>query len=111
MMIGLRDVAKVAVLALGLSSGAAFANLMERESGYESVAVSYAELDLSNPVGAEALYDRLQRAAQEVCGVNQRPSSTFYTAGASERKACYQDALDRAVAQVDQPLVTEQHSG
>ena len=109
MMIGLRDVAKVGVLALGLSSGAAFANLTDR--GTEAVAVSFAELDLSKPAGAEALYDRLQRAAQEVCGINERFYSPYYIAGSAERRACYQDALDRAVAQLDEPLVTEQHAG
>ena len=105
----LRGVAKVGVLALGLSSGAAFANLTER--GSESVSVSFAELDITKPAGAEVLYDRLQRAAQEVCGVNERFYSPYYIAGSAERRACYQDALDRAVAQIDAPLVSEQHSG
>ena len=109
MMIGLRGVATLGILAFGLSGGVALANLTER--GMESVSVSYAELDVSSPAGAEVLYDRLHQAAQEVCGVNERPTSPFYTAGAADRKACYRDALDRAVAQVDEPLVTEQHSG
>ena len=109
MMIGLRDVAKVGVLTLALSSGVAFASL--RDSGMEMVAVSYAELDLSKPAGAEVLYDRLQRAAKQVCGVRERSHSPFYTVSAADKQACYEDALNRAVAQIDAPLLKEQHAG
>ena len=108
-MIGVRDIGKVGVLAALLSAGAAFAD--PRDSEIAAVAVSYAELDLSKSAGAEVLYDRLQRAAAKVCGVNERSSSLYYVATAAEKKACYQDALSRAVAQIDAPLLKEQHAG
>ena len=109
-MIGVRDIGKVGVLAFGLSAGVSFADLSEGET--KSVAVSYAELDLSKAAGAEVLYDRLQRAAARVCGVYDRSSSVFYTLNSAKNKrACYEDALSRAVAQIDAPLVKEQHAG
>ena len=107
-MIGVRDIGKVGVLAFALSAGAAFA---EPKGPAAEVAVSYAELDLSKSAGVEVLYDRLQRAAAKVCGVNERSSSLYYIASAAEKKACYQDALSRAVAQIDAPLLKEQHAG
>jgi UrcA family protein len=106
-MIDVRDIGKAAVLAVVLSAGTVLADEAEKES----VAVSYAELDLSKPAGAEVFYDRLQRAAAQVCGVRERTSSLFYSTTLSEKKACYQDALDRALAQIDAPLVQAQHSG
>ena len=108
-MIGIGDIGKVAVFAIALNAGVASAERSEEETS--AVAVSYAELDLSKPAGAEVLYDRLQRAAAKVCGVNQRSSSLYYAATFAEKKACYQDALSRAVAQIDAPLVEAQHAG
>ncbi len=107
-MKGVRDIGKVGVLAIALSAGVAHADLREAEA---AVAVSYAELDLSKPAGAQMLYDRLQRAAAKVCGVNQRSATVFYAASAAQKRSCYQDALSRAVAQVDAPLVQAQHPG
>ncbi len=106
-MIGVREIGKAGVLAIALSAGTVLAD----EAGMESVAVSYAELDLTKSAGAEVLYDRLQKAAAQVCGLNERTSTLFYSATASEKRACYQDALDRALAQIDAPLVVAQHSG
>jgi UrcA family protein len=108
-VIGLKDFGKVGVLVFALSACGAFAAISQEE--LESVAVSYAELDLSKPAGAEVLYDRLQRAAAEVCGVHDRSSSLFSASTNSNKKACYEDALSRAVAQIDAPLVKEQHEG
>lgn len=102
-----RDIGKVGILALALTAGTAFAS---QEYNAE-VSVSFAELDLTKSAGAEALYARLQDAAEEVCGVNERTFSGFYQAGTAEKRACYEDALDRAVAQIDAPLLKEKHPG
>jgi UrcA family protein len=109
MMIGVDDIGKVGVLAVALNAGVAFANMSEVR--IESVTVSYAELDLSKPADAEVLYDRLRRAAATVCGVYERSSSMFYDSNRTNKKACYEDALSRAMAQIDAPLVEEQHAG
>ena len=108
-MIGVSDIGKVGVAVFALSAGVAFADMSQDE--LESVAVSYAELDLSKPAGAVVLYDRLQRAAEEVCGVDDRSSSLYSALTKTDKRACYEDALSRAVAQVDAPLVKEQHEG
>ncbi len=108
-MIGVGDIGKIGVLTIALSAGTAFAEMSEKSM--EAVAVSYAELDLSKPAGAEVLYDRLQRAAAKVCGVRERTSSLYYAASFAEKKACYKDALTRAVAQVDAPLIQAKHAG
>lgn len=108
MMIGVNRIGKIGVLAVALSASAAFADT--RESEKEAIAVSFAELDLSKPAGAEVLYDRLQRAAAKVCGVHDQSSSLPFAATA-DRKACYQNALTQAVAQLDAPLVKAQHAG
>jgi UrcA family protein len=38
--------------------------------GPPSKKVSYADLDISKPAGAKALYGRIVRAAKDVCGFN-----------------------------------------
>ena len=108
-MIGVSDIGKVGVLVIALSAGEVAANISQDE--LESVAVSYAELDLSKPAGAEALYNRLQRAAAEVCGFHDPTSSLYPASTRKDKQACYVDALSRAVAQIDAPLVKEQHEG
>ena len=108
-MIGVSDIGKVGVLVIALSAGEAVANMSRDE--LESVAVTYAELDLSKSAGAEVLYERLQRAAAKVCGFHDRSSSLFSASTKTDNKACYEDALSRAVAQIDASLVKELHEG
>ncbi len=111
-MIGVRDIGKAGFLVLMLTAGAASAAPFGGpETVKGSVAVSYAELDLTKPAGATALYERLQRAAAEVCGLNVRTVGLTGGASTAQKKACYQDALSRAVAQVDAPLLEAQHAG
>ena len=72
----------------------------------KSQSVSYADLDLSKPAGAQTLYKRIQAAARNVCGpVDQY---TFVVSAYSFRK-CYQAAVAGAVAQVDRPSLTALH--
>jgi UrcA family protein len=75
-------------------------------TGARSVTVSYRDLDLSSPEGANALYRRIQAAAKEVCG----------HAGAdlleqSLWKGCYRNAIADAVGKVNNPLLTAAHTG
>ena len=70
-----------------------------------AVSVSYEGLDLSTKQGAQILYTRLQGAARQVC-------SDFDGRELSRRakwRACYNDALSRAVSQVNQATVTNLH--
>ena len=74
-----------------------------------SVIVSYSDLDIHSEAGAKELYVRLKRASKQACNVD------FYMQSAlgdlSKAKACYRDALDKAVASVDSDSLTDIHSG
>jgi UrcA family protein len=66
-----------------------------------TVTVSFADLDLSKPEGAETLYQRIQAAARQVCGGSV---DTRYGRDLSRRqavRACYEKALADAIKQVD----------
>jgi UrcA family protein len=61
--------------------------------------VSYADLDLSKPAGAEALYHRIQAAARSACHrgrVDPRDIERFKL-----YRRCYGESVDTAVKQVD----------
>jgi len=86
--------ASVALTAFGISSG-----ITAESHAPPSIKVAYAGLDLSQPVGAQLLYRRLQQASQRVCG-RLDPIDT----GAYLRwQRCYDAALQRAVLQVNAP--------
>jgi len=63
--------------------------------------VSYADLDLARPAGAQELYHRIRRAARDVC-------ETSYDRLGHERH-CIAQAIARAVAEVGGPLLTTRH--
>jgi UrcA family protein len=76
------------------------------EPKVKTQAVSYADLDLSKPAGAQTLYKRIKAAARHVCGpVDQY---TFVTPPATFR-ACFDKAVADAVSQVDRPSLTALH--
>jgi len=58
--------------------------------------VTYADLDLTRPAGAQELYHRIQYAAHDVC-------DTYYRLGPDRR--CIEQAIARAVAEVGTPLL------
>ncbi|HET9446748.1 MAG TPA: UrcA family protein [Steroidobacteraceae bacterium] len=67
--------------------------------------VSYADLNLNSEPGARTLYGRLRMAATEVC-------STFRGNSLRERtnwSKCFDPALARAVAQINEPRLTAYH--
>ena len=65
--------------------------------------VSFRDLNVSNPEGAAVLYKRIKSAASEVCGtwdsLTQRPAVM----------TCIDEAVSRAVAQVNRPMLTSLH--
>ncbi len=84
----------VAALMLSMAS-TAFASAAA--DGTRSIAVSYGELDLSRPAGAQVLYQRIERAALTVCNNLTGPFSEMRT----QASACYRDAVANAVAYVN----------
>jgi len=73
------------------------------------VAVSYGDLDLGNASDARVLLDRLQDAAYKACGGDRRSISNYtpqWNWLATELQECRNDAVSRAVATVDAPLLS-----
>lgn len=62
-----------------------------------SVKVSYADLDISHPAGAQTLYSRIKSAAREACGPEPAVLDLRDAAGYN---ACYQQAVAKAVNRV-----------
>jgi UrcA family protein len=73
----------------------------------DAVKVSYADLDLRDPAGAERLYKRLDQTARQVCGSPTLANSAIIAPG---YKACVVEAVERAVAEVDSPLLSAYHA-
>ena len=65
------------------------------------------EFDLSSSEDAEALYQRIRRAARRVC-VDQF-GGLWNKGTAFKRVSCIRDAVDRAVTSADLPMMTEAH--
>jgi UrcA family protein len=66
--------------------------------------VSYTDLNLDRPAGARTLLMRINGAAERVCG----PDDGSHSQGAYQ--TCVRDAVDHAVTDLDNPLVTSLHS-
>lgn len=64
--------------------------------------VKYYDLDLSRDAGVATLFSRIKTAAREVC----EPTDVFFLSLVRQRYACSQDAIARAVADVNAPLLT-----
>jgi UrcA family protein len=97
-------VSGLAAVVLGLGSANSFA--ATSIGGEPSLKVSYGELDLSKPAGAEALYKRIRQAAFTVCGGYDSPIARSYTI----KSRCFRAALDEAVAKVNSPMLTALHN-
>ena len=69
-----------------------------------SVTVSFADLDLSKPAGAQTLYKRIRAAARRVCGPVDAHIAVRRSSG-----ECLGTAIADAVAQVDRPSLTALH--
>jgi UrcA family protein len=68
--------------------------------------VSYADLDLSKPAGAQTLYKRIKAAAARVCARNDNYS---ILEGRRAYHACFDTAVANAVSQIDRPALTALH--
>lgn len=78
----------------------------------ENVVVSFADLDLSRDDAVLALYQRLQKAANEACandyhGIGPRIIATRIR---NLTRGCSEEALDNAVKQVNNPGLTDLHN-
>jgi len=93
----------MAATPLGVHS---FAQSLDTSNG-KQVVVNYSDLDLSSPAGAQALIERMRRAANQACAPSPDRRSFMYPF----YRTCVADALDRGVASVNSPVVAELYRG
>jgi UrcA family protein len=68
--------------------------------------VHYGDLNLDTEQGARALYARLRGAARQVCS----PLESIEMGGRQQWKACVNDAVANAVAQVNKSMLSALHA-
>lgn len=68
-----------------------------------SIKVHVGDLDLSTSEGAKAALSRIHKAAQQICGPDQDLKDLN---SRSQFDQCVSQAVDRAVASLDRPMVT-----
>jgi UrcA family protein len=102
------SVTKVVRMAWGLVASAAIAwggsnaaQAGEPDNSVPHKVVSFHDLNLNSPEGAAALYRRINAAAYEVCGSPDR-----YDLSELKLNRCVKDAVSRAIAQVNSPMLT-----
>ncbi len=81
---------------------------MAGESIVKSIAVSYADLDLSNAADARLLYTRIRWAARKVCTLD---GEMGHVAQSREHAQCVQRAVDQAVMAVNNPVLVAMYRG
>lgn len=77
------------------------ATVLAADAGEVRMKVSYSDLNLSSMNGATTLYHRIEGAAHFVCGEEGRSIDEQ-----NLWKTCYGNAVNHAVTQVNNPLVT-----
>jgi UrcA family protein len=88
------------LIACSLACGSALA--VAAADDIPTVTVSYADLDLSKPAGAQTLYRRIEDAARTVCG----PLASRELRRRRLWRDCYEQAVEDAVATADQAILT-----
>jgi UrcA family protein len=92
-------------LAAALLALAATHNAAASDDGPKQQVVKFADLDLSKPEGAKALYTRLSKAARQVCsGLEGRRLDEIH-----RYRSCVSESVGNAVAAVNQPALTDVH--
>ena len=76
------------------------------EANLPQMTVKYADLDISKPQGAAALYARIQQAARQVC----LPLDGAAVSSKARMGACVHKAIADAVAKVGQPALFDAYS-
>ena len=73
------------------------------------VRVAYSDLNLSSQHDSAVLLRRLHEAALEACGASDFSVPDYRRS--VERSTCYRESMDRAVASVGAPTVSQLYSG
>jgi UrcA family protein len=95
-----------ATLATILASHGAIAAPVEPHYEVSRRIVRFADLDITRSAGAATLYARITTAAREVC----EPSPSRGELGfSSQTRQCQEQAIERAVTDVNAPALTSYH--
>ena len=89
-----------------LLAGIPFGSVLAADPAEPSKAITYADLNLNSSAGIAALYQRIERAASEVC---QAPQGTKQLKIEQEVRACRANSVDRAIVQVKLPALSALH--
>lgn len=98
--------AAVACAALGALTCGLVAVCTAAETDPPHTTVKYADLNLSTPEGAVALYARIQRAASRVCS----PLDGRDLTSKMQMDSCFHKAIADAVAKVNQPALFDAYN-
>jgi UrcA family protein len=98
-------VALVAAMTTGTALLCSSAQAASAFGEIPTVAVHYADLNLTTDAGVRALYRRLQVAARQVC----RSFESHEIGRATQRRACYNQALSNAVTKVNLEMLSVLH--
>jgi UrcA family protein len=94
------------IIATTLVFAAASSALAAEPSDRLTKRVTFGDLNLESQEGAKVLYARLRFAAREVCS----PLESRELSHGSAWKACFNDAMESAVAKINKPLVSALHN-
>jgi UrcA family protein len=96
------------MISLALAATAALAVPAAAETQTATRGVQYKDLDLSTEAGQKELENRLDTAAREVCGMNERYVGSRVVP--RESRECYKDAREQLGAQISK-LVKKDAAG
>lgn len=84
----------------------AHADRVGQMAGVPEIVVNYDDLDITNEQGLERLYSRIQYAAMDICDYDR-----LHKELSRQRRpaSCYRAAVDDAIKQVNQPMLTALH--
>jgi UrcA family protein len=97
--------ATLAAAVLGATSLATVCTAAEPVDALQ-MTVKYADLNVSNPAGAAALYARIEQAARQVCA----PLDARDPGSKARLGACVHKAIEEAVAKVGQPALFDAYN-
>jgi UrcA family protein len=86
--------------------GTALPTSVEAEDA-PSKTVRFSDLDITKLDGAKVLYSRIRGAARDVCELSTGTDPIMRAAF----KACFEKAVDKAVKDVNAPMLTHLHFG
>ncbi len=86
--------------------GGTVAQAGEPDNSVPHKVVSFHDLNVNSPEGAAVLYQRIKMAAYEVCGNPDR-----FDLSELKLQICVKDAVSRAIAQVNNPVLTNLYEG